>query len=359
MMLICIIIIIAGVIIALLNIFLNDADEEKKRFKKMSTVFASIAIVISGIMQLASLSIDPPDMQFDKYGKRVTFECDKPAHITYRIWHDHNEKPEWVEYREDDPLFINQVPTYLMYRSELWLFHSVSKEATFRKEEDGGVDWVSIIDNGIGSGVEDIVWEQESSYGWGPERTSYSMDNPAAKVVFNSIFDNNKEIGNEFYFVSASEYTGNAKNNKWTDKTYVKENHEYVIRIYVHNNAASNLDLTAHDVRASIMLPNEYARKISVGCKISCPDADPKGVWDGTNFYSDDERSFALTYVEDSLRYYNNAGTFRLQDETQGDYSAFTNKGVLLGFDEMDGVIPGCMQYSGYITFHVKPIFQN
>ena len=144
-----------------------------------------------------------------------------------------------------------------------------------------------------------------------------------------------------------------------TAVTYVKENLEYVIRIYIHNNAASNLDLTAHDVRASIMLPNEYARKISVGCKISCPDADPKGVWDGTNFYSDDERSFALTYVEDSLRYYNNAGTFRLQDETQGDYSAFTNKGVLLGFDEMDGVIPGCMQYSGYITFHVKPIFQN
>ena len=117
--------------------------------------------------------------------------------------------------------------------------------------------------------------------------------------------------------------------------------------------------MNAHDVRAFITLPNEYARKISVGCLISCPDANPERIWDGTSFYSDDERSFALTYVEDSLRYYNNAGTFRLQDESKEGYPAFTNKGVLLGFDKMDGVIPGCIQYSGYITFHVKPIFQN
>ena len=358
MMLISIFIVIAGVVIAIINIFLKDASERRKNIKKISNIIAAVAIVLSGIIQIVGLSIDTPDIRFDTYGKRVTFEVEEPVYVSYKIRHDLNADPKWEKYGEDAPLFIDQVPTYLEFRSDLWLSHSASEKYTFRKDENGEIQIVPGF-IGIGSGIEDVDWTPDTLYGWGPKRPLYSMDNPASKIVFNSISDNDKEIGDELYFVSASEYTGDPKNNHWTDRTYVEEDHEYVIRIYVHNNAASDMNLTAQDVRAFITLPNEYARVISVRCLISCPDADPEKIWDGTNFYSDDEREFALEYVEDTLRYYNNAGKFRLQDETKGEYSAFTNKGVLLGFDEMDGVIPGCIQYSGYISFHVKPLFKN
>ena len=357
-MLFNIIIIIVGALIAVINTFLEDASKKSKRIKKITTILAALTIVLSSIMQLIVLSVDPPEIRFDTYGKRVRFESVQPAYVTYQTWHDFNEERKWVRYREDDIVLIDQVPTYLSYRSDLGFLHSATKEFTFLRDEDGGIQMISGIYNRTGSDTGVLDWEPDTSYGWGPERALYSMKNPAPEIVFNSLSDNGN-IGNELYFVSASEYTGDAKKNHWSDYTYVKEDHEYVIRIYVHNNAASNLGLTARDVRAFITLPNEYARTISVGCVISCPDANPERIWDGTSFYSDDERPFALMYVEDSLKYYTNAGTFRLQDETKGDYLAFTNKGVLLGYDEMNGLIPGCMQYAGYLTFHVKPVFKN
>ena len=140
---------------------------------------------------------------------------------------------------------------------------------------------------------------------------------------------------------------------------FVEEGHEYVVRVYCHNNAASNLNLCAEDVRAYVRLPDEYAKRINIGCQINCSNADPAEYRDGTNFYSDDGRPFKLVYIKDSLRYHNNAGTFRLQDEAEEGTPVFTNEGVLLGFDEMDGSIPGCMQYAGYLTFLVKPVFQD
>ena len=189
------------------------------------------------------------------------------------------------------------------------------------------------------------------SFAWGPSRTTYTLEKPATKVTFNSITNNNKEVGDERYFVSASPYTGDASKNHWTDNTQVENGKEYVVRMYVHNNAASNLNLTAKDVKAYVVLPTTTGTEITVSGKITSSNADPVSVWDETTFKSKNGEKFNLAYVDGTAKYYNNAGTFKLGT------SVFTNSGQLLGYSKMDGNIPGCIQYSGYLTFHVKAQF--
>ncbi|MCR4753483.1 MAG: DUF11 domain-containing protein [Candidatus Saccharibacteria bacterium] len=191
------------------------------------------------------------------------------------------------------------------------------------------------------------------AFAWGPSRTTYTLEKPATKVTFNSITNNNKEVGDERYFVSASPYTGDASKNHWTDNTQVENGKEYVVRMYVHNNAASNLNLTAKDVKAYVVLPTTTGTEITVSGKITSSNADPVSVWDETTFKSKNGEKFNLAYVDGTAKYYNNAGTFKLGT------SVFTNSGQLLGYSKMDGNIPGCIQYSGYLTFHVKAQFAS
>ena len=196
------------------------------------------------------------------------------------------------------------------------------------------------------------------AFAWGPSRTTYTMAKPADHITFNSIVDNNKEVGDERYFVSASEYTGDASKNHWTDSTEVENGKEYVVRMYVHNNAASNLNLVAENVRAYVVLPTDTSTSITVNGKISSSNAKPTTVWDQTTFKSKNGEKFNLAYVKGSAKYYNTKdGKLRTFNLDTANNDLFTNKGMLLGYDKMDGKIPGCSEYSGYVTFHVKAQF--
>ncbi len=195
------------------------------------------------------------------------------------------------------------------------------------------------------------------AFAWGPtDRATYTMAEPADHVVFNSIRDNNQEVGDERYFVSASEYTGNASNNYWSDKTQVEDGKEYVVRMYVHNNAASNLNLVAENVRAYVVLPTDTATSITVSGKVYSSNANPTTVWDETTFTSKNGEKFNLAYVDGSAKYYNTKDG-KLRTFNLNANNLLTSKGELLGYDQMDGKIPGCIQYSGYVTFHVKAQF--
>ncbi|MBQ1625555.1 MAG: hypothetical protein II096_05965, partial [Erysipelotrichaceae bacterium] len=194
------------------------------------------------------------------------------------------------------------------------------------------------------------------AFAWGPNRDTYTMAKPADHVVFNSITDNNKEVGDERYFVSASEYTGSASSNYWSDKTQVENGKEYVVRMYVHNDAAANLNLTAENVRAYVVLPTDTATSITVSGKIYSSNANPTTVWDETTFTSKNGEKFNLAYVDGSAKYYNTKDG-KLRTFNLNANNLLTSKGELLGYDQMDGKIPGCIQYSGYVTFHVKAQF--
>lgn len=192
-----------------------------------------------------------------------------------------------------------------------------------------------------------VVTVPAALFAWGPDRPTYTIDNPADHVTFNSI-TNNPNIGDERNFVGIRETTAS---NVWYDNMKVQEGKEYYVRLYVHNNAATSLNESgkgvAKDVKAIVNLPTTTGKSIQVNGFINSSNASPTEVYDHATFTGD--KDFNLSYVSGSLKYENNAGTFSLPE------SIFTNAGAKLGYDKMDGTIPGCFQYSGYVTFKVKP----
>lgn len=182
---------------------------------------------------------------------------------------------------------------------------------------------------------------------WGPGRDTFTMAHPANHVTFNSITDN-PNIGDERNFVGIRE---SGTNGLWQDSQAVQAGKEYVVRLYVHNNAAANLNLVAHNVTANVILPTSTGKSIEVQGFINSSNATPKEVYDHATFTS--SQNFNLAYVPGSLKYYNNANGngFTIPE------SIFTNTGAKLGYTSMNGDIPGCLQYAGYLTFIVKPQF--
>ncbi len=189
-------------------------------------------------------------------------------------------------------------------------------------------------------------------FAWGPTRPTYTMQTPADHVTFNSI-TNNPEVGDERNFVGIREA---GSTSTWSDSMKVQAGKSYTVRVYVHNNAATNLNASgkgiARDVTASVNLPTTTAKSIQVDGTISASNASPKQVWDDAVFTGD--QNFNLSYVKGSLKYENNA--FGAAGTALPE-SIFTSSGAKLGYDKLDGTIPGCLQYAGYISFTVKPQF--
>lgn len=183
---------------------------------------------------------------------------------------------------------------------------------------------------------------------WGPTRPTFTIDNPADHITFNSI-TNNPNIGDERNFVGIRE-TGT--NNTWTDNMDVQPGKSYTVRMYVHNNAASSLNLVAENVTAKFNLPTETGKSIQVNGFLSASNATPQEVYDHATFTND--TNFNLAYQPGTLKYENNAFG---ASGTALNESIFTSAGVKLGYDKLDGKIPGCFQYAGYVSFVVKPQF--
>lgn len=182
-------------------------------------------------------------------------------------------------------------------------------------------------------------------FAYGPNRPTFTIEKPADHVTFNSI-TNDPNIGDERNFVGIRE-TGTT--SKWSDDMTVQNGKEYTVRMYVHNNAAENLKLVAEGVTAKFNLPTTTGKSIRVDGFLDSSNASPTEVYDDATFKSDTD--FNLSYVSGSLIYENNVSTFTLPE------SIFTSKGASLGYTKMDGKIPGCFQYAGYVSFTVKPQF--
>ena len=183
-----------------------------------------------------------------------------------------------------------------------------------------------------------LVWA------WGPARPSFTIEKPADYITFNSITNNPVIGGDEKDFVGIREVGSNAK---WTNNMKVQNGKEYYVRMYVHNNAASNLNLVAENVVAKLNVPTTTAKNVTVQGQISASNAKPNTVWDEATFSSDN--GFNLAYIAGSALFENNGmGTTKLPD------SIVNNTGAKLGYDKLDGKIPGCFQYAGYVTVKVK-----
>ena len=186
---------------------------------------------------------------------------------------------------------------------------------------------------------------------WGDSangRPSYTIsDINAGKlgdtITFNSISDG--AIGNEKNFVGAKNTAENTA--VWNaDTINVKDGDTIKIRLYVHNNNPKGTERIAENVSANFSLPALVGKSLTVVGYLNSSNATPNRYWDEIELKSNDD--FYIEYVKGSAEYSNGKmGTVKLSDEVI--YS-----GVSLGYDSLNGKIPGCYQYDGEVTIEVK-----
>ena len=181
-------------------------------------------------------------------------------------------------------------------------------------------------------------------------------------IVFNSIKDDTLPKGNikdERNFVAARDAsTGNkGVDNVWqNNEITVEEGKTYIVRLYVHNNNPKGDKAVAKDTSVNFSLGTVVSKEQRVDGYINSSNAKPSKYWDDVVFKSADGRKFYLDYVEGSALLENNGvgknPGLKLSDNV-------VNGGTKIGYNSLNGEVPGCYQYANYITIEVKPVFEN
>lgn len=162
-------------------------------------------------------------------------------------------------------------------------------------------------------------------------------------ITFNSISDG--KFGDEKNFVGAK-LSSQSGDNWSANSINVKDGETYTIRLYVHNNNPNGTKAIAENVKASFDLPTNVASSHTIVGYLASSNAKPNRYWDEVVMKSDGD--FYIEYVKGSAKYTNaKLGTVSLSD-------SIINEDVTLGYDKLDGKIPGCYQYDGVVTIQVK-----
>lgn len=182
---------------------------------------------------------------------------------------------------------------------------------------------------------------------WGPQRATFTWANPASYVTFNSITDNpDPSIGDERTFISARDVASSDKLT-YSKNLTVKDNEEVLVRVFYHNDARKDLNLVAHNTKVKILLPSGSSTAPQAAGYISADNANPTMVWSTMDFNASG-KPFTMEYVPGSAQLWNQkqVGT-KLSDSVVTD-------GALIGFDHVDGKIPGCSEFSGFVTIKAR-----
>ncbi len=215
--------------------------------------------------------------------------------------------------------------------------------------------------------ISTFAWSDNSGLENGrPEYTLDQINNGELgdTITFNSIKDS--VIGHEFNFVGALEEdkVNSGEKKIWQDDVTVEDGKTYVVRMYVHNNNPNGRKAVAKNTHVAFSIPgasNENNQLKVIGF-VDSPDATPTEVYDHVNFNSD--QPFHLEYVSNSAFLENNgigskgnngntAGGVRLSDDIVNAAAG----GILIGYDKLDGNIPGCYQYACYIGITLKAVY--
>jgi len=163
-------------------------------------------------------------------------------------------------------------------------------------------------------------------------------------VQFNSIV-NSPNYGDERAF-----FTGHDTNTTgWVDPiTNMQDGHTYKLRIYVHNNAQTDLVAGfAKDVKVAVDLPTQTNHEDAVATiSTSTANATPKAVTDTLGFKSNSNLN--ISYVPGSAYIKTNAlDNVKISDD-------IVNGGATVGSEALNGVWKGCFNQAGYIYLVVK-----
>ena len=227
-----------------------------------------------------------------------------------------------------------------------------------------------------------FAWGDDSEYG----RPSYTIEeinngaigatptsdgedyknspNYPGQIIFNTISDS--VIGDEKNFVGVRQSIiredgraepADTEKKEWRGNNITAvDGQYYVIRLYVHNNNPNGFDAVAEDTMVAFNLPHDSASTIEVNGIITSSNATPSKYWDYINFNSEDGTPFHLEYIYGSALLENNGiglGGLTLSDDIVNAKSG----GVLIGYDALDGRVPGCYQYDNFVSIKVKVVY--
>lgn len=192
-----------------------------------------------------------------------------------------------------------------------------------------------------------------SVFAWGPEnRPTFTMEEPATYPTFNSI-TNNPTIGDERDFVRVGEIDAEVTDLK--NEVEVVPGRQYLVYIYFHNNASSTYNDSAHDhsgVAIRTRMANSFStvltpeNKGTITSVITADNANPADVWDEA-YMTTTTKKVLMHYVPGSAKIYND---WKTNGNTMST-DLFTQEGTLLGLNSLNGVIPGCEEYHGIVTY--------
>lgn len=191
-----------------------------------------------------------------------------------------------------------------------------------------------------------------ASESWGPQdRATFTWDKPASYPVFNSM-TNNPTLGDERNFVRVREAD---TNETYSDNVNLEVGKEYEIYTYVHNNASASLNESGKGIASGVMIKAELPTQLSAGeagvvkSTITADNTNPKSVYDTAYLHAD-----STVY----LRYVPNSATIHNAGSANGqilDADSLFGAGAGYAYYNSDwGLIPGCNEYAGYVTYRVK-----
>ncbi|MGO3702042.1 MAG: LPXTG cell wall anchor domain-containing protein [Candidatus Saccharimonadales bacterium] len=194
---------------------------------------------------------------------------------------------------------------------------------------------------------------------WGPERPTFTLEEPADYVTFNSI-TNNAKHGDERNFVQIRNATDGGQ---FGEEVQIEPGKEYEVYAFYHNNAKSKLNESGEGIARNAQMRVQMPADIKQGEKarvtgfVSADNAQPQTVWDEAYGVNNSNGGVALRYVQDSATLTNadaqgNNRTFPVSEE-------LLTTGIPLGWDQMDGNLPGCNEYSGYVKYRFKAVQPN
>lgn len=198
--------------------------------------------------------------------------------------------------------------------------------------------------------------------GYAPaDRPVFDWNDPAdrqgaSEVVFNS-FINTPDYGDERAFFDGKN-AAVTQPGGFQDSIAIEPGDEYLLRIYVHNNGnqdlnGPNLDgpTVAENARVRVFLPTATASNLRSIGYISADNARPGVVSDTVDFTSD--QPVALEYVDGSATFKNNVTP---NGRPLDGEALLSEDGVQLGYQQLNGSLPGCFAYDGFVSLRVKAV---
>jgi len=193
---------------------------------------------------------------------------------------------------------------------------------------------------------------------WGPaDRPTYTMAAPADHATFNSITDNSW-LGDERSFIRIVE---KGSNNDYSTSLTIQPDKEYSVYIYYHNDASATYNDRAHNyvgVATDVRMSSSFSQTLAAGepgtvngmiswTTLADRDTTQK-VWDELKITATDDMT--LHYVAGSAKIYNSGST----NGRVLSMDLFSEQGTYLGYDDLNGILPGCDEFSGHVDYTIQ-----